>query len=142
MSILSLYKTNIPKPIQLPPELLTGVGAIDEEHRLLIAQLDYLRKAQDQTVDSEIMGECAHVIGRALMNHFKTEEEIMKRSTMPADEVQRHIQEHGRIIEEYVALQGTIMTMPRTKISDVTQTIENWIIGHAAVFDVPIKQYL
>jgi hemerythrin len=142
MSILGLHKRNIPDHIKLPPELVTGVGAIDDEHRLLIAQLDSLHKVHDQTLDSEVMGEFAYVIGQTLLAHFKSEEEIMKRSKMPVDEILGHTEEHSRIIEEYVALQAHMMKNPQTKVHDIVQLVESWIIDHIANFDVPIKNYV
>lgn len=138
MSILSLHNANIPEHVKLPPELVVGIGVVDEQHRLLLAQLDYLTcKAEGQTLDSEIMGECAYVIGQTLLMHFRTEEEIMWRNKTPADQLARHIDDHGRIISEYVALQELIMTKPDTKIHDVLGMIEDWIVTHIADFDVP-----
>lgn len=142
MSILSLRKANIPDHIQLPAELVIGVEAIDTDHRLLIAQLEHLRRAHDQTVDSEIMGECAYVIGQTLFAHFKTEEEFMASSGMPKEDIQQHIRDHDRIIEEYAALQALAMKEPKTRVGDIVSTIESWITAHIAHFDVRLKPYV
>ncbi len=141
MSIFGLHKANIPEHVQLPPKLVTGIAAIDDEHRLLIAQFDYLRKERDQTLDSETMGECAYVIGQTLLDHFKNEEELMKRSNMPADEIDRHIKEHSRIINEYVALQEKIMANPKSKVRDVLHHVEQWTVAHIAEYDLAIRRY-
>ena len=71
------------------------------------------------------------------MEHFKTEEEIIRYSRVPANELARHVEDHYRIIDEYVALQGLIMTKQHQHINDVLDTIKNWVIQHIADFDVP-----
>lgn len=137
MAHSTLRYLTIPEHVRLPSELVTGITVVDEQHRMLLSQYEFMRGKRHLSLTSEFMGDCLHDIGQTLMEHFKTEEDVMRYSRVPADELARHVEDHFRIIDEYVALQGLVMTKPHQHIHDVLGTVENWVIQHIANFDVP-----
>lgn len=126
----------------LPANMLLGIAPLDAEHAELVAQLRRLQAIQNQPISSEIVGEVNHVIGRALLAHFENEEVIMKLSAMPADELQEHMSEHLRIVEEYTNLQLAMIEGGNVPASEIIDKVEGWVMDHIANFDLAIRQYV
>jgi hypothetical protein len=60
---------------------------------------------------------------------------------MPDNEFAAHVAAHLAILEDWTALQNSMMTKSFV-VTEILGTIENWIVAHHQQYDVQIKQYL
>lgn len=119
-----------------------GVPVIDEQHQILIELLGRLRNNSESDVGVEKVGEIMSQIFNQIIEHFETEEMYMRTCGMPADEFERHCEGHSTIVEEYVALQYRTMNDAPSKVKDVIEVLETWIMGHVFSNDFQIRKYV
>lgn len=121
--------------------LLTGLPSIDLEHASLVAQLNRLidNPAILPATDgfSEILGR----IGAQISEHFDSEENLLKGCGMPADEVERHVQAHTEILEQYAQMNCDLMDGKPLDRTQAILLIKNWVLDHIAHFDTRIANY-
>lgn len=128
--------------VELPEEMRLGVDLLDCQHQYLFSQLAAFQKWGTRSISSEIASELFHLIGKTLLDHFQDEEAFMKEISMPGAELNAHIEDHTRIINEYVYLQDLTFLAPNMKIYEFLDPIENWITTHLVNFDLHIRDYL
>jgi len=121
--------------------LLTGLPSIDLEHASLVAQLN--RLIDDPAIHpaadgfSEIMGR----IGMQISEHFDSEESILKDCGMPADAVERHVQAHTEILEQYAQMNCDLMDGKPLDRTEAIRLVKNWVLDHIIHFDSEIAAY-
>jgi hemerythrin len=126
----------------LLPSLLIGVSAIDKEHDELVAELNTLANHPEALPDNDFFSEVLSKLGGRIVAHFSNEEAFFKSSSMPEQEIARHIQAHTEIIEQYSLLNLALMQGKGFGRTEVLIMIKDWIIGHVVCFDLNIKNYL
>ncbi len=121
--------------------LLTGLPSIDLEHASLVVQLNRLidNPAIHPATDgfSEILGR----LGAQISEHFDSEESILKGCGMPADEVERHVQAHTEILEQYAQMNCDLMDGKPLDRTVAILMIKNWVLDHIAHFDSRIAAF-
>ena len=126
----------------LHSSLLTGVPSIDQEHDALIVNLNAFLNNPKALIGSDTFSEYLSELGLQIMRHFKNEEKILVSSTMPSDEIKRHIRVHGKIIEQYIQLNQDLMAGKAVDRNQVLAMIKEWIVSHVISYDLKIREYV
>lgn len=124
------------------PHLLIGIESIDNEHRELFDLLRRLRSMPAKPANSIEFSELLGRLGRDLMAHFGTEEKVLNSCAMPAAQVQRHLEAHTHILQQYAELNLDLMKHQPLARADILQMVENWVIDHIKLHDLQIRNYL
>lgn len=127
---------------KLEESLRIGLPVVDRDHGELIALLDRFRGVPRVAINSEVAGDLIYSIGKALCDHFTAEERIMEGLAVPEDEFQTHLDDHNRIIEEYVSLQERVIASPNTMVEEILDTVRAWVLTHIKEHDLKIRNYL
>lgn len=131
-------------PIQWNDAMLTGVAAIDRQHRILVDSLTEARvKLTDDASDPLFEQITRDLLGYAIY-HFDTEEQLMKRhgyidtSTKSA----LHLTQHRHFSEQVVALRANArMGEPGSKAALLT-FLEDWLVNHIMTIDKRLGQFI
>lgn len=119
-----------------------GIPAIDEQHELLCVLANRLLDQPDAMAHDEHVVDILTDLGRFLIQHFHTEEALMRRiDNMPADELERHIQAHNRIIDQYASLNLAAAQRLHTA-QDVFRQVKEWVSDHFDSCDAKIRDFL
>ena len=124
------------------PHLLIGIESIDNEHGELFDLLRRLRSMPTKPANSSEFSELLGRLGRALMAHFGTEEKFLNSCAMPAAQVQRHLEAHTQILQQYVELNLDLMKHQPLAHADILQMVEYWLTDHIKLHDLQIRNYL
>lgn len=132
---------NPPAPAQFPPHLLIGVRSIDREHQALVMSLDCLIGNPRGTPEAEHVTDILSLLNRQIIEHFESEENVMKSLGVPADEMALHMEAHNLIIEQFSHLHLDLMHGRGIGMDVIIPMIKQWIFDHLAVHDMKIRQY-
>ncbi len=88
--------------MELDPVLLTGVDAIDRQHRELFARIGALLEASRRRTSREEVLRTLEFLGEYAVEHFAAEEREMARAAYPKRE--GHEAEHRRFVKELETL--------------------------------------
>lgn len=128
--------------VELPDALKIGIPSIDQQHANLLQLLDRFRQGLTLGLTSEPVGDLIYAVGVGLIDHFRAEEEVMDRMDLPDTVAKAHVDDHGQILEDYVALQEHILTFPPTTVAEVIDRIENWIMTHIVAHDLTLRKFV
>lgn len=119
-----------------------GDPLIDRQHADLFASLRQIGSLHERRLDDEKVIDHLTRISEQLRQHFLSEEALMKRVSVPPEEIARHQAEHLRILEELAQLHFNIMQGRVNWVADVFGQISNWVAGHVEAFDAPLGDYI
>jgi hemerythrin len=124
------------------PELVTGIAAIDADHREIIALTNKL--AMDPTGHDSIGGSLALLkfMEVHVTKHFFSEEEQMARTRYP--QMLEHMVEHGRLIEYITSLAREVKAdnVDADTLSISNRLLCNWMVSHIAIHDRQLAAFL
>ena len=126
----------------LEPSLRVGVAAIDQEHEGLLEQLHRLIVAPPDEQGAETFAEVLGILGQDFTHHFEHEEKLLRGCGMPGAGVERHLQEHTQILQQYTQLQIDLMSGKFLDRAATLQMVERWLRDHIIDFDLKIRPYL
>ncbi len=124
---------------QWDASLEIGVSAIDSQHKALLQLAN--RIFRQDSVGSESATRAMSTFGKLLELHFSTEEMFMRRCGMPERQISDHVTAHNKILETYVLINLDIASGMVTSITDIHDTIVEWVISHVVEFDLDLAQY-
>ncbi len=120
-----------------------GIPAIDEQHALLCSLANRLLDQPEALAHDEHVVDILTDLGKFLILHFQTEEALMRQiKGMPADELDRHIQAHNRIIDEYASLNLAAAQWKQHTARDIFRQVKEWVGDHFHTSDAKIRDYL
>lgn len=120
-----------------------GIPAIDEQHALLCSLANRLLDQPDALAHDEHVVDILTDLGRSLILHCQTEESLMRQlEDMPADELDRHIQAHNCIIDQYASLNLATAQRQQHTARDVFRQVKEWVSDHFHSCDAKIRDYL
>lgn len=112
-----------------------NVPFIDGQHKRLLDIVndfyDALKAGQGQTIIFEILNRLIHYAEE----HFKDEEELMRRAGYPAAEAERHANLHAALVEDIFKLHKQLSEQGNPEISSVDLFLNSWLINHILTVD-------
>ena len=125
----------------LPELLQIGIPSVDEEHQSLFDHLDLLQNSPGETLDVSEFGEALSRLNSQLIDHFTSEEMLMKSIGMAAGELARHVDAHSQVIEQITQLSFDLMKRRRIARELVLSKVRAWIVEHLAEHDLELRKY-
>ncbi|MCX7143536.1 MAG: bacteriohemerythrin [Proteobacteria bacterium] len=126
-------------------DFATGVGIMDDQHRVLVKMLN---EASTQLSDTSPLTEYESVV-KGLLGyagyHFQTEEKLMaeygyeKNKAVPAAE---HIKAHRGFAEKVVMTQDQLKAGKRIPKDDLVSFLTDWLTDHILHTDKELGAYL
>jgi hemerythrin-like metal-binding protein len=121
------------------PSLGRGIRrSLDREHQALVKSLDCVIQNLEANPLSENVREILSRIGGQLIDHFESEEKVIKGLGMPDDAVARHIDAHIAIIEQITRLSIALMKGETISRDALIATLKRWIVDHLSEHDLKI----
>ncbi|MBK6648599.1 MAG: hemerythrin family protein [Betaproteobacteria bacterium] len=120
------------------PELMTGIGVIDEQHRVLVDMCNEANKLMQGHVDPEDVKRLVRDLMSYAMYHFEVEEELAidegYGESHPVDN-ELHREQHRNFASTVAALQQELATGKLVKREYLLGFLNSWLINHIQVTD-------
>ena len=119
----------------------TGIDRIDEQHRELIARINYVTSMGAYSVAKEETQKTIDLLGEYIFKHFADEESLHLQYRYPKHESHRAL--HQTYIKEFRNLKGEFSTNgPSTKFTLIlNNSIVNWMVRHIKTVDQEFGKY-
>ena len=135
--------------IKWQEEFLTGITKVDEQHRKLLDILNDVHFLLHTQLDKEKIKEIIFSLNNYIIEHFTTEEELMKekRKLIPKDLYQKHISEHRFFvdkIQEFTSMLEIEINEGNTSeyLLDLFSFLGDWFTHHILEIDKQTFQYI
>ncbi len=74
-----------------------------------------------------------------LIDHFASEEQVMRTLGLPPDMLARHIDDHSRIIEQITQLSFDLMKQRLIERKTIMAKVKDWVLGHLTEYDLQLR---
>jgi hemerythrin len=128
--------------IEFDPVLLTGVDAIDEQHRELFARIGQLLEASRNRRSREEVVRLLEFLGQYVVEHFAAEERIMAAAAYPR--MEGHLAEHVQFVKELEILRHELKSEGPTNlfVIRVGNRVTAWLREHIYQTDRALGAWL
>jgi hemerythrin len=128
--------------INFTPDLLTGVSAIDEQHKELINRINAVVSMGTKSVSKEEIEETLNMLSDYVKKHFNDEETLQRKSGYPKYDTHRQL--HQQYISEIQRLKSEyVKNGPTVQITlQINKSIIEWIVKHIKNVDVELGKFL
>ncbi len=113
---------------QWKDEYNTGVQKMDEQHRRLVEIINELYACMKDGGDRMVVGEILDELANYTVNHFKDEEDIMRKHNYP--ELAAHQLVHKNFIEKVSTSIEKIKNGERMPPADIFNFLKDWLVSH------------
>ena len=124
---------------ELPKQPGTGIPSIDEDHRRLLDQLNVLSGALGNSPQSAEFSEALSRLTCQLLEHFASEERLMRFMAVPGELLARHIDAHNEVIEQITQLSFDLMKRRKVERTEVVAKVHAWVFDHLSEYDLELK---
>lgn len=132
----------MPDSIKWNDAMLTGVDAIDAQHRILVDTLiEANAKLTDKTSDPLFEQITRDLLAYAIY-HFDTEEQLMLRHGYGAEDTATHVSEHRGFSERVVALRSEARNGGPGAREALLAFLRNWLINHILTSDQQLGRFI
>jgi hemerythrin len=132
----------VPQPLQWNATFDIGQAAIDDQHHQLVELANRLLERPEATMHDEAVVDILTALGKALDQHFRSEELIMRQLGMPEAQLAEHVRAHNRILDQYAELNISAASGESYRAADVFVQVIDWVGHHMVDYDLAIKAYL
>lgn len=128
--------------IQWTNDLTVGYGKIDEQHKELFKKVNNLLEACNQGKGKEEVGNIINFLGDYVVEHFGTEEDIMRKNNYPQypEQKQQHecfIKSFNDLKSEFESKGGSVLT-----VLHANKMIVDWLTNHIGRSDKALGTFL
>ncbi len=126
--------------IEWNEKFLTKIEKIDEQHKVLV---DIINKLYDDIIikkDASQINELLIDLKIYTINHFSTEEKLLKKYNYPAEK--EHIEEHQKFIRK---ISESLFDVDSTNISlgyKLLEFLRSWLLNHILTEDMKYVSHL
>ncbi len=128
--------------VKFDASLRIGLPTVDEQHGVLIGELNRLIVDTGAGTRSAVFSEVLSRLGRELQAHFDFEEQVLAGLGMPEPEVTAHVSAHRSIMSQYAELNLELMERRPVSRSDGLTLIRCWVLDHIVGHDLKMRSYL
>lgn len=116
-----------------------GVVIIDEQHKQLIALVNRLIAKPQTTTKSEAISDLLSDMTNYAIEHFATEEELLRQHNYP--HLEEHVAQHRafrkQIVDFCMATMSNVATVPETML----HYLRDWFVEHILKSDMAYKPF-
>lgn len=111
------------------PEMSVGVGALDDDHKVLIGIINELHDGIVAGHKKEILASVLDHLVEYTKFHFAKEEELLEKCNFQA--TQNHKMEHASFVSRMTNLQERLKTAPVAMLDlELMSFLRNWLVTH------------
>lgn len=127
---------------QWDPKMETGVAAIDRQHKELVRQVNELMTAMKEGRGRQMIGDVLAFLGKYAVEHFGTEEELMRKNGYP--DYERHHAIHEAFKKDFGALAEELDANPvnLSLTLKVQNKVLDWLKSHILNIDSQVGSFL
>lgn len=127
--------------LQWEPSMETKVSAVDQQHKELVRQVNGLIEAMKAGKGRQIIGDTLTFLGKYAVEHFGTEEALMRKHGYPGYETHKGIHEafkadFGNLAKELDGGAALTVTI------DVQRRVLDWLKNHILQVDRELGKFL
>jgi hemerythrin len=126
--------------IEWKPAYATGIVALDNEHKGLIAELNRLYEAMRDKRGQEVLGATIAMLERYTVDHFQHEEKLMEEYQFPGLAEHRLI--HQGLIEDVAQLKERSSGGDEALARELLKFLREWVLNHIMEVDQQYGPYL
>jgi hemerythrin len=128
--------------IEWNDDLMTGNGAIDDQHKELFRRFNNLLTACNQGKGRDEVNSMLRFLGEYVRSHFAMEEQLQLRHAYP--EYAAHKEEHEGFIRDLKQLESQFSEegATLTLVIQTNQTMVGWLMRHINGTDRKLAAYL
>lgn len=123
------------------PPLTIGIPSIDREHQVLLENMHFLVNNPHGHESSEHITEVLSLLTGQLIDHFTSEEAVMRDIGMCELDIAKHADAHLEIIEQVTRLSIELMERRSVDRDRVVAAARDWVVDHLLEYDQMIRQH-
>ncbi len=132
--------------IKWQKEFLVGIPKVDEQHRKLLDTINDLHLLLHTKVSPEKLKEIVFFLNEYVVEHFGTEEALMKESPhLPPDLREKHFREHRFFVDKIQEFTGALETENSDEegyLLELFEFLGRWFANHILKIDKETALYL
>ncbi len=131
--------------IEWTDELLTGVGVMDRQHRVLIDVLGELQQGCRPATGARPFDDITRDLLAYAIYHFETEERLIERygyDRVQAQETQQHLQQHREFSQRLVQLRAQAHSDEHASQHQLASFLKEWLAQHIGTADQRLASFL
>lgn len=131
-----------PHPIVWNEKFLTGITAIDEQHKILVSMLNEANQRLNADSNCYLLAELISDLMSYALYHFDTEEELMVNNRYDSERQALHFQEHRSFSAKMAGLQRDMNQGQPVSPEALLQFLNNWLRNHILHTDKQLGRFL
>lgn len=121
-------------------DLAIGIPDIDQQHRAIFEQMARLEENLEKDCASEVSAEVVDFLAEYVVEHFSTEEKLMKEIGYP--EYSYHKSEHATFLDKFYQIRSLLNQNDKLAKYYLHSVMANWLTHHIANEDQKLSPYL
>jgi len=122
-------------------DFITGIEAIDDDHKLLVSLINQLHEATAAGQNREIITSVLTVLMEYTCTHFAREEKILEKSDYP--HLEMHQEKHKVLREQVIEIHRRFVEEEVDSIAGETLVfLKEWLTKHILGTDLAYKPYV
>ncbi len=125
-------------PVQWNASMATGINEVDNQHKELFAQVNYLSEAMRQGQGRDKVEEMLDYLTDYALRHFTTEERYMDQTGCPA--AAENKRQHAEFIGKFQELRRKVTESGASTpvVLEMSQFLGNWLVEHVTRTDAQL----
>ena len=127
------------------PKLLTGIEAIDEQHKMLVDMLNEANLRMRSMVERAVVESIVRDLMSYALYHFETEEELMLEQAYAKespDDAATHAREHREFSQTVASVQQDLVAGKLITREALLGFLNNWLVNHILNTDMRLASFL
>jgi hemerythrin-like metal-binding protein len=127
------------------PSLVTGVEAIDEQHKMLVDMLNEANLRMRSHIDRSVTEDIVRDLMSYALYHFETEEELMLDhgySQGSPEDASKHLSEHRDFSRTVGSVQQDLIAGKPITREALLGFLNNWLVNHIMHTDKRLAAFL
>ncbi len=118
----------------------TGILALDNEHRELVAAVNRLFEAVRDKRGDEVLTETLGTLEDYVLKHFQNEERLLEQYKYP--DIETHRRAHAELIAAVAEMKERSSSEKETLAKDLLKFLRTWILDHIVEVDKKYGPFL
>jgi hemerythrin-like metal-binding protein len=127
------------------PKLLTGIEAIDEQHKMLVDMLNEANLRMRSMVERAVVESIVRDLMSYALYHFETEEELMVEhgfAQESSEDAATHAREHREFSQTVASVQQDLVAGKLITREALLGFLNNWLVNHILNTDMRLASFL
>ncbi len=132
-------------PMTWKKDFETGVGEIDEQHKILVHTLNQAHKKLAGEYDIELLSQITQDLLSYALYHFEEEEGLMQQYDYfdaSDDAAEKHMAQHRHFSEHVIKVREGFKSETPIKAEDLLNFLQDWLINHILNTDMKLGAFI